>query len=154
MRLAAYQPRKKTRTRRTRPALAAVTAVLLGVTVAAVVLHPADHRAASTRTTKPTMPTVLHLTGQGDATPPAFTTGPDWVVTYTYSCPSGSTFRVVERGGLQNGVALADLAGTGTTATTYVHAVPGAHRLLVETGCTWTLTVMNGDTLPHAGGAA
>ncbi len=128
---------------------AAVVTVLIALALLAG--RPSAPRPA----TKPTTTaTVLYITGQGDATPPAFATGPDWSVTYTYNCPSAGTFRVVERGGVQNGVAVADHAGTGTSATTYVHAVPGIHRLQVETGCTWTITVVNGDTMPRAGGVA
>ena len=152
MRFTTLRP-KKPHPRRTWPVTVALGAVLLGIAVAVAASHPANRRTPQTPTTKPTI--ALHVTGQGDATPPAFTTGSDWALTYSYDCqPGNSTFRVVERGGLQNGVALADQAGTGSSATTYVHAAPGIHRLVIETGCTWTLTVLNGDTMPHAGGEA
>ncbi|WP_326853001.1 hypothetical protein [Actinocrinis sp.] len=93
------------------------------------------------------MLTVLHLTGTGDLTSPTFTTGPDWTVSYTLDCPTGGTLRVVEIGGQLGGIAIADNA----PSTTDIHDAPGTHQLRIESGCAWTLTVTNGDTMPHAG---
>lgn len=51
---------------------------------------------------------------------------------------------------MQDGIPLTQATGGTGSGTMYVHAAPGIHRLQIETGCTWTVTVNDGDTLPRA----
>jgi len=93
---------------------------------------------------------VLQTSGGGNTTTATFTTGSDWSLRYTFACPGSGSFRAVERGDAENGVALADDSGPAGSGTMYSHDAAGRHWLVVSTACQWTLTATGGDQLPRA----
>lgn len=84
--------------------------------------------------------TLLSASGHGDATPPAFVTAPDWVLTSTYSCAAGGTLRVLMSDPGHGFLPLLDAAGSGT-ATVHEYQGRGPHAVRVASTCAWTLTV-------------
>lgn len=135
--------------------LAAVLAATAAVVTAAL-LWPTTHTntAPATPTPSTAASTILHLSGEGSAVTAGFTTGPDWAVLYSFTCPNAAAFRVIEQGSVSDGVPLADRTGMQGTGTAYVHNETGGHRLRVMSACMWTLTVVNGDVMPRATGGA
>lgn len=93
---------------------------------------------------------VLQVSGGGNATTASFTTGSDWALHFTYACPDSGVFRVIEQGGVQNGVPLVDTSGPSGQAETYSANAAGQHRLVVSTPCQWTLTAVDGEQMPSA----
>lgn len=140
---------------------AAGAAVFAIGVVAAVTTHPTPHATtsisapgpvASTRpgappttapTTAPAAATVLHATGNGIKTTPAFTTTDQWTIAYTYDC---SNFG--DQGNLQifvdypgGDIAANALGRQGHDSTTETGV--GTHTLTVNSECVWTVTVTN-----------
>ncbi len=125
-------------------ALTATLAVAAYAFVFGVPPYPATRPAPTPGATT----SILRLSGGGNLASAAFTTGPEWAVSYSFTCPPGGAFRVVEVGGSVNGVSIAEGTATGS-ATTYVGNAPGLHRFRIESECTWTLTVTDGEALPR-----
>lgn len=93
---------------------------------------------------------VLQVSGGGNTTTDAFTTGLNWTLHFTYACPDSGAFRVVEHTGAQIGLPIVDTSGPDGQAKTYVANSPGSHYLVVSTTCQWTLAVVNGEEIPRA----
>ena len=91
----------------------------------------------------PTQTVVLNLSGSGEQTTQAFSTGPDWGVTYSYDCSSfGSEGNFILTD--ETGMPMANVLGTSGSATTYQHDDAGRHYLQVDSECSWTLQVTDG----------
>lgn len=133
--------------------LGAATAALAVIVAVGALLHLLGSNAPAPATPTPTTtaPVVLHLSGTGSTTTPALTTGSDWSIEYTFTCADASGFRVLEWGPGEDGVPLVDRSGSEGIGATYAFAEPGNHWLQINTACSWTVTVTNGDTMPHAG---
>lgn len=99
---------------------------------AALVLGADEPGAPPSTTTTGGLP--LHESGRGDSVTPAFTTGPDWALRYTYTCPAGGTLRVLEDDPGRDGLPLLDATGHATV-TVYVHDERGPHVLRTTTDC-------------------
>lgn len=122
----------------TRPRLILLTPVLAAALAACQGAAPAA-TAAQSPASAGVLPAV---SGHGDADTPAFTTGPDWSVSLTFTCPAG-TLRVTRDDPGRGGLPLLDATGRGTV-TVHVHDSRGPHVLHVAAACAWTLSVANG----------
>lgn len=96
----------------------------------------------------PAKTVVLKLSGSGIKTTKTFTTGDDWSIAYTFNCVSfgmKGNFQVyVYTGGQMADVPVNALAEKGSDVT-YEHESSGSHYLEVNSECSWTVTVTDGD---------
>lgn len=134
------------------PALLAAGAIVAAAVTVAI--SPEGHGRAATPAA-PAERVVLSLAGTGPTSSAAFTTGADWALSFSFSCEGrrGAGFRVVQRGGTEDGIALADRLGAASHGTTYAHGAAGRQWLVVETACRWSVVVIDGAELPRAGDA-
>ncbi|HEU5427067.1 MAG TPA: hypothetical protein VFU74_09340 [Actinocrinis sp.] len=92
---------------------------------------------------------VLTVHGNGIKTTKTFSTGDDWSITYSFDCSSfGSqgNFQVyVYSDGSLSDAPVNELSEKGGD-TTYEHDASGTHYLDINSECSWTVTVTDGDT--------
>ncbi|HTJ70074.1 MAG TPA: hypothetical protein VL551_21235 [Actinospica sp.] len=94
----------------------------------------------------PTKTVVLKESGDGIKSTKSFTVGNDWSLAYSYDCSSfGSqgNFQVYED--YPNGDVLVNELQEKGSDTTYQHDDAGTHSLEVNSECSWTITVTDGD---------
>jgi len=91
---------------------------------------------------------VLTVSGNGIKSTKQFAVGGDWSLKYSYDCTSfGSqgNFQVSEQGGSNDGLPLVNELGKKGSDVTYQHSDAGTHSLSVNSECSWTVTVTDGD---------
>jgi hypothetical protein len=97
----------------------------------------------------PSKQVVLTIHGNGIKTTKTFSTGDDWSITYSFDCSSfGSqgNFQVyVYSDGSLSDAPVNELSDKGGD-TTYEHGAGGTHYLEINSECSWTVTVTDGDT--------
>ncbi|MBS2965266.1 hypothetical protein KGA66_19610 [Actinocrinis puniceicyclus] len=111
--------------------------------------------AAAASTSAPAAPVApakhvaLTVKGEGTKTTKTFSTGDDWSIAYTFNCASfGSqgNFQIYTYtdGSLSDTpVNALDEKGSDTT---YEHGDSGTHYLEINSECSWTVTVTDGDS--------
>lgn len=148
-----YEPPPQPRPRRKRTVRGFLITMLLilisctGITLVARALHPI----------KAVHPVTTALTGSGTGTnnTPDFTTGPDWSITYSFTCSgpaSQDAFVVTVYDGSQVHDTPVDVHAAKGSGTGYEHGNPGTHHLSVQTSCRWTFTVNDGAVEPSPAG--
>ena len=104
--------------------------------------------AAPTAQAVPAKTVVLKLSGSGTKNTKTFTTGADWSIAYTFDCSSfGSqgNFQVMVYTDGQIADAPVNALSANGNDTTYEHSAAGSHYLEVNSECSWTVTVTDGD---------
>lgn len=130
--------------------LTLLLAVLSALAITALATHNDGGRVAAP--TAPTERVVLSLSGTGSASSAEFAVGADWALHFSYSCGEGQSavFRVVERGGAEDGVVLVGRLGGVGHGSTCAHGAAGRQRLVIETACHWSVVAVDGVDLPRA----
>jgi hypothetical protein len=119
----------------------------LGGTVATPPPGATTLGAAPATSATPTQTVVFTKSGSGIANIQQFTVGDDWALQYSFDCSNfggQGNFQVYED--YPGGSVLANqLAGKGSD-TSYQTADGGTHTLKVNSECSWTIKVIDGDT--------
>lgn len=134
----------------------AITALLVGVAIgvsggkggtgSAAGPAPAASRTTAKSPAVAAKKVVLHQAGNGIKNTPSFTTGADWSVSYTFNCAGfgdKGNFSITD--GTQLAAVLASALDTKGADTTYQHDDAGKHYLEIDSECSWTVTVTDGD---------
>lgn len=103
-------------------------------------------RTATKTTAAAAKKVVLHQAGNGIKNTPSFTTGADWSVSYTFNCAAfgdKGNFSITD--GAQLAAVLVSALDTKGADTTYQHDDAGKHYLEIDSECSWSVTVTDGD---------
>jgi hypothetical protein len=106
---------------------------------------------AAVKSTAPAAPArkvVLQASGNGIKSTRQFTVGGEWSLKYSYDCASfgsAGNFQVSEQGGDNDGLPLANALAKKGADVTYQHSDAGTHSLSINSECSWTVTVTDGD---------
>lgn len=104
--------------------------------------------AAPATTAAPVKTSVLQISGSGIKNTKSFTTGPDWSIKYSFDCANfgnqGNFAVSVYTADELSDVPVNALAEKGSD-TTYEHGDSGTQYLAINSECSWTVTVTDGD---------
>lgn len=108
---------------------------------------PATTAPATTKAA-PTTKVVLKVSGSGIKNTASFTTGDDWSIKYSFNCANfggqGNFVVTVYDGDTMGDLPVNELAAKGSDVT-YEHGDSGSHYLSINSECSWTVTVTDGE---------
>jgi hypothetical protein len=115
--------------------------------VASVLRSPSGvhaQAAAQAPAAKVTPEVVARYRGAGILNTPRFTVGATWELEWSYNCGNGpGVFVIMEDGGNDMAAYTGGDGGTTQSSSTWVYDDAGTHYLEIDTGCAWTVKVIN-----------